>query len=284
MNKTNIGIIKLSKKNILIIYSIYFIIIIINIFPILWIFITAVKPKNEVFMYPPVFIPSKIIFGNFIKAFSSSGIALAFINSIVIAGGSIFLTIFISSYAAYGFSRFKFKFKNLLLIILIGSQMIPAVTNIIPLYIVVNKIGLYDTKLILILLYSAATIPFCTWIIKVYMDSIPRSIDESSLIDGASHRKTFFYILFPLLKPVIAATIVFVFVFCWNEFYLNFVLTATANARTIPVALFSFQSSYDINWNLLCAASILALLPIIIIFLTLQKQFIAGLTHGAIKG
>jgi ABC-type glycerol-3-phosphate transport system permease component len=116
------------------------------------------------------------------------------------------------------------------------------------------------------------------------MDTIPRSIDESSLIDGASHRKTFFYILFPLLKPVIAATVVFVFVFCWNEFYLDFVLTATSNARTIPVALFSFQSSYDIDWNLLCSASILALLPIVIIFLAMQKHFIAGLTHGAIKG
>ena len=266
------------------IYLIFLVILIVNMFPILWVLITSLKPKNEVFRFPPVFIPSEFMFENFIKAFNTSGIASAFLNSILIASGSIIVTILIASYAAYGFSRFSFRFKNVLLILLIGSQMIPAVTNIVPLYIAINRVGLYDTKTVLILLYSAATIPFCVWIIKGYLDSVPQSIDESASIDGASYIRIFFNIILPLLSPIVAANIVFIFVFSWNEFYLNFVLTSSEQARTIPVALFSFQSNYDINWNQLSAASILALLPIVILFLNMQKQFISGLTHGALKG
>ncbi len=170
------------------------------------------------------------------------------------------------------------------MMILLGTQMIPAVTNIIPLYVTMLRLHLLDSIIALFLVYSALNIPFSVWIIKSYFDSIPITLDEAAMIDGASRIYVIFRIIFPLSLPGIAAASLFVFIQCWNEFYLALVLTSTLKSRTIPLGLFTFQASYDIQWNLLCAASVVAMLPIIILFIILQENFVSGLTKGAFKG
>ena len=170
------------------------------------------------------------------------------------------------------------------MILLLGTQMIPAVTNIIPLYITMLRLRLLDTITALFLVYTAVNIPFSVWIIKAYIDSIPDSIDEAALIDGASRLRVLFWLIIPVSLPGIAAASLFTFIACWNEFYIALVLTSTMKSKTVPLGLFTFQASYDIQWNLLSAASIVALLPIIIFFIILQDKFISGLTRGAYKG
>lgn len=265
-------------------YFIFLIVILVTFIPILWIGITSIKRTIDVFVYPPVIIPENPAFDNYVKIFKLAEMRKTFLNSIIVALTTTSSVILLSSLAAYSFSRFAFKGKGIIMMILLGTQMIPAVTNIIPLYITMLRLHLLDSITALFLVYSALNIPFSVWIIKSYFDSIPTSLDEAAMIDGANRIYVIFRIIFPLSLPGIAAASLFVFIQCWNEFYLALVLTSTLKSRTIPLGLFTFQASYDIQWNLLCAASVVAMLPIIILFVILQENFVSGLTKGAFKG
>ena len=277
----------IMKKNIIsnsFICLMFCIIVITAVIPILWIASTSIKNTHEVFAYPPVLIPPKPAFQNYSQVFSISEISWAFGNSIIVAAITTVAVITLSSLASYGFSRFKFRAKSFFMLLLLGTQMIPAVTNIIPLYITMLRLRLLDTILSLCLVYSAMSIPFSIWIIKSYFDSISPDIDEAARIDGASRLYIVFRKRFPISIAGIASAAVFCFTACWNEFAIALVLSSTLKSRTIPLSLFTFQGSYDIQWNLLCAASIAAMIPVVLLFIALQDRFISGLTQGAVKG
>lgn len=266
------------------VYLIFIIVFVIALVPILWILITSIKRTIDIFAYPPIIIPKQPAFENYIKVFKLTEIGKNFSNSILVAILTTVAVISLSTLVAYGFSRFSFKRKALIMMLLLGTQMIPAVTNIIPLYITMLKLGLLDTITALFLVYTAVNIPFSVWIIKSYIDSIPDSMDEAAIIDGANRFCIIFKIIVPVALPGIAAASLFTFIACWNEFYLALVLTSTMRSKTIPLGLFNFQSSYDIQWNLLCAASMIAILPVMVFFIILQDKFVSGLTSGAYKG
>jgi ABC-type glycerol-3-phosphate transport system permease component len=265
-------------------YLLFIIVILVAFIPIIWIGITSIKRTIDVFVYPPVVIPINPAFDNYIKIFKLADIRKTFTNSIIVSLTTTASVILLSSLAAYSFSRFAFRGKGVIMMILLGTQMIPPVTNIIPLYITMLQLHLLDSITALFLVYSALNIPFSVWIIKSYFDSIPKTLDEAAMIDGASRIYIIYRIIFPLSLPGIAAASLFVFIQCWNEFYIALVLTLTLKSRTLPLGLFAFQASYDIQWNLLCAASVVAMLPIIILFIILQESFVSGLTKGAFKG
>jgi ABC-type glycerol-3-phosphate transport system permease component len=276
-----------NKENVLrniFTYFLFIAVVLAAFIPILWIIITSLKRTIDIFSYPPVIIPVRPAFENYLKIFKLAEMSRTFLNSIIVATSTTVSVILLSSLAAYGFSRFRFKEKGVLMLILLGTQMIPAVTNIIPLYITMLRLHLLDSLTALLLIYAALNIPFSVWILKSYLDSIPISIDEAAMIDGANRLYIIFRIIFPLCLPGIAAASLFVFIQCWNEFYLALVLTSTLKSRTIPLGLFTFQASYDIQWNLLSAASVVAMLPIILLFIILQESFVSGLTKGAFKG
>lgn len=266
------------------VYLMFIIVFVIALVPILWILITSIKRTIDIFAYPPIIIPKQPAFENYIKVFKLTEIGKNFSNSILVAILTTVAVISLSTLVAYGFSRFSFKRKALIMMLLLGTQMIPAVTNIIPLYITMLKLGLLDTITALFLVYTAVNIPFSVWIIKSYIDSIPDSMDEAAIIDGANRFCIIFKIIVPVALPGIAAASLFTFIACWNEFYLALVLTSTMRSKTIPLGLFNFQSSYDIQWNLLCAASMIAILPVMVLFIILQDKFVSGLTSGAYKG
>jgi ABC-type glycerol-3-phosphate transport system permease component len=264
-------------------YLLYLLVILLAFIPILWIAVTSIKRTVDVFVYPPVLVPRVAAFDNYVKVFQLSEMTGTFFNSIVVAVTTTIAVILVTSLTAYGFSRFRFRGKGAIMLVLLGTQMIPPVTNIIPLYITMLRLNLLDSITALCLVYSALNIPFCVWILKSYFDSIPTSFDEAAMIDGANRLYVLFRILFPVSLPGIAAAGLYVFIQCWNEFYLALVLTSTLKSRTIPLGLFSFQASYDIQWNLLCAASMVAMLPVIVLFIVLQESFVSGLTKGAFK-
>jgi len=275
------------EKNITLHFSVYIVfllIIVVFLTPLLWVVITSIKNTIDIFHYPPIIIPENFAFDNYIKVFQLTEIGKNFLNSIIVASATTLSVVLLATFVAYGFSRFNFRKKTFLMILLLCTQMIPAVTNIIPLYITMLKLRLLDTLTALFLVYSAVNLPFAVWIVKAYIDTIPVSMDEAALIDGSGRIRIIFRLIIPVAMPGIAAASLFTFIACWNEFYIALVLTSTMKSKTIPLGLFNFQASYDIQWNLLCAASIVALLPIIVFFIILQDKFISGLTTGAYKG
>jgi ABC-type glycerol-3-phosphate transport system permease component len=146
-----------------------------------------------------------------------------------------------------------------------------------------RELGLLDTLPALMLIYAAVNIPLSVWLLKTYFDTVPLSLDEAAAMDGCSRLRILFSIIAPVSLPGLAATALFSFIACWNEFYLALVLCSSVRSSTMPIGLFMFQSSYDIKWNLLGAASIVAMLPVIVLFIAFQEQFVAGLTKGAVK-
>ncbi len=249
----------------------------------MWIVSTSFKKTGDVYDYPPAWIPESPTIENYVNVLTYPNITRAFLNSIIVAAISTLLIILLASLAAYGFSRYLFKGKRVLMMVLIGTQMIPGVTNIIPIYIIAERVGLLDTITALFLVYAAVNIPFSVWLLKSYFDSIPRALEEAALLDGCTNLSALFRIVIPLSLPGLAASAMFSFVACWNEFYLALVITSSIKSRTLPLALYLFQSSYDIQWNLLGAASVVATIPVIIVFLLLQDKFVSGLSKGAIK-
>lgn len=251
--------------------------------PILWVVSTSFKEKGEVYDYPPAWIPRNPTVDNYVKIFTRLEIQQTFFNSTMVAIISTLLILALASLAAYGFSRFLFRGKQALMLAIIGTQMIPAVTNIIPIYVIANRLGLLDTLTALWLVYAAVSLPFSVWLLKSYFDSIPRDIDDAALIDGCTRLGTLFRIVLPVSWPGLVACALFSFVASWSEFYLALVLTSSIKSRTLPVALFLFQGTYDIQWNLLGAASVAAMIPVVIVFVALQNRLVSGLTAGALK-
>lgn len=249
----------------------------------MWIVSTSFKRTGDIYDYPPVWIPRQPTIQNYVEVLTFPNISHAFLNSIIVAIVSTLLIILLASLAAYGFSRYLFKSKRILMMVLIGTQMIPGVTNIIPIYLIASRLGLLDSLSALCLVYAAVNLPFSVWLLKSYFDSIPMAIEEAALTDGCTRIGALFRVLIPLSWPGLAASAMFSFIASWNEFYLALVITSSIKSRTLPLALYLFQSSYDIQWNLLGAASVAATIPIVIIFLLLQDKFVSGLSMGALK-
>ena len=193
-------------------YLLYLGVILLAFVPILWIAVTSIKRTVDIFAYPPVLLPRITAFDNYAKIFRLSEMTGTFLNSIVVAVTTTVAVILVASLTAYGFSRFRSRGKVAIMLILLGTQMIPPGTNIIPLYITMLRLDLLDTITALCLVYSALNIPFSVWILKSYFDSISVSFDEAAMIDGANRLYVLFRILFPVSLPGIAAASLYVFI------------------------------------------------------------------------
>lgn len=252
--------------------------------PILWVISTSFKPKQEIFSYPPQLIPSSPTLQNYLYVLRGTPLPQYFLNSLIVAVLTTILVLILSSFAAYGFSRYTFKGKYVVLIVIIGTQMIPGITNIIPLYLIMNRLHLLNTYLSLILIYSAMNIPFSIWILKGFFDSIPTSLDESALIDGCSRIKAFYKVILPLSAPGLSTVAIYTFVMSWNEFVLALVLISTQIKQTLPLGIYMFSNTYQVSYHSISAACLIAIIPIITLFILLQDYFVSGLTKGAVKG
>ncbi|MGB0589441.1 MAG: sugar ABC transporter permease [Myxococcota bacterium] len=206
------------------------------------------------------------------------------LNSAVIAVATTLLGILFATTAGYAFSRFRFPGREAGLMAFLVSQMFPGVMMMIPLYLLLEKLGLLDAPLGLILVYATTSIPFCVWMLKGYFDTIPRELEESALMDGASRFTIFWRIILPLSMPAVAVTALFSFMTAWNEFVLAFTFMSEPTAFTLPVAVNSYVGEKSIEWGKFAAASVLVSLPVMTLFYALQKHLTGGLTAGAVKG
>ncbi|SKA91148.1 carbohydrate ABC transporter membrane protein 2, CUT1 family [Caloramator quimbayensis] len=266
-------------------FSILFqlIIVAISILPIVWIFFSSFKTNGEI-LNSSLSLPKHWNFYGYINAFKISPLHKFYANSIIIAVTSTILNVFFVGMASYVIARFNFKFKKVILITLSLSLFLPMTSLIHPVYMTINKIGLYDTKAGLILVYTALGLPTTLFLLNSYFLSIPKDIEEAAYIDGAGFFRTFIQIIVPVARPGFATAAVLQFLLSWNEFLYAIVLTNSKENRTIPVALSYFTSQFSFNYTSLFAAIVMVSLPSIILFALMQEQVVSSLTAGSVKG
>ncbi len=251
--------------------------------PFFWMFSTSLKPLNEVNKYPPEWISVNMSFKPYSDMFFYLPFSTYTLNSLIVAFSSMILTLMIGGLAAFSFSRFQFAGKGIFLLIFLLSQMLPGASVIIPLFQLLQKVGLYDTYFGLILIHTAVLLPFVIWLLFGFFQTIPREIEDAALIDGCSRMEALRKVILPLALPGIGATALFAFLGSWNEFFFALILTSSDSTRTIPVGIGLFVGEYLDVWNQMAAAAVLFSLPPLILFMFTRKTFVKGLVAGAYK-
>lgn len=226
----------------------------------------------------------KITLQNFPKAFESSNLFLGMRNSVVIAVVSLILTVFFSSAASYEIARFPSKFNSLAYMLFLFSMAIPSIISTVPLYILMRKLGAVNTRWGMILLNTAFAMPFAVFLYTSFIKSMTRDMEEAAKIDGCSAAGCFFKVLFPIMKPVTSTVILLNAVTFWNEYGRAVFFLQKQSTYTMPLSISLFIQKYGADWELMAAASLVALVPVVTVFLAFQKYYIKGLAAGAVKG
>ena len=256
------------------------------LYPVLWVIKMALSPGQSFSMSPNP-LPTEVTLANFehILTMKQGIFWRQLANSLLISAITTVVGVVLACTAAYAFSRFRFPGRKLGMAGFLVTQMFPGVVMAIPLYILLDKLGLLNSLTGLVLVYSTSSLPFCVWTLKGYFDAaIPRDLEEAAVMDGASQWVIFTKIVLPLAKPAIVVTALFSFMTAWNEFILAATFLSDERAFTLPVMLQSFVGDYSTQWGYFAAGAILVSMPVMGLFFGLQKYLVGGLTAGAVKG
>ena len=251
--------------------------------PILWMVSTSIKIESETITIPPEWIPAHPTLESYVRLWKEYPFLTYFKNSIIISLGAVVISVLFSCLAGYGVTRFDFKGKNGFLSFVLMTQMFPSIMLLIPYYKVLDLYGLKDSLVGMMFVYISFTIPFCSWMMVGFFRTIPIELDEAAIIDGCSRWKAFYKIVLPMTLPGISSSAIYAFITAWNEYMFAQVLIISPELKTVPLGIAELNGFYKILWNDLMAASVIASLPLVILFIFLQKYFISGLTAGAVK-
>lgn len=275
------------RWSLLAIYLVY------TLLPILWLFLSTIQTQASLLTLPPRIIPSEVTLRNYVDVFQpaafgensgQSTFLLALRNSVVVSLGTTVVALVFGTLAAYAFARFNIPQKRTLLLIVLGSQLLPAVSLIIPLFRMFKYAELLDTLAALILAYSTFSIPFVVWIMAGYFQSVPIELEEAARIDGATRFQSFFRISLPLAAPGLGATAIFTLLNAWDEFFFALIFSSTYAAKTLPVAIAEFIGRHSVNWGMLVTGGFIASLPPIVLSLVFYRYIVSGLSAGGLKG
>jgi multiple sugar transport system permease protein len=253
------------------------------LFPLLWVLGLSLKTRLEVFADPPLFIwwPT---FENYIDVLSRSDFLLAFVNTLVVAGGAVTLSLGVGVPAAYAFARFPFTGRSFLFFALLVMRMLPPIAVLVPMYVLFSKLGLTTTRFSVVLAYATFALPLVVWILRGFFEDLPRELEESAWIDGAGRYRAFLSVVLPLAKPGMVAAGILCLQLAWNDFLFAAVLTNNAT-QTLPVKMMTFSAGDSgVDWGGLTASGMLVILPTIIFAFWAQRHLAAGLSSGAVKG
>ena len=253
------------------------------LFPYIYVICCSFKPGSEVIAVPPSFFIVNFSVENFSGLLERMDVFTFLFNSLSTALLSTIIASILGSLAAYAIQRSGAKLSILLVVLVLCLKMIPTSSIVVPIYELICNLGLYDTKIALILVYAAINMPFVMWTMLSFFEGIPSTLDEAAYIDGASSLQTFRKVILPICKPGLATAFIFTLFLAWNDFLVALLLTST-NAKTFTVGLAGFLSAYNLDLGPMCAGAFLFSFPVMIISLAVQKYIVQGMTAGAVKG
>lgn len=254
------------------------------VLPYVWMLVTSLKSPNELYVFPVRYWPAHPTLAGFAQLFESTPFARYMLNSSVVATGTCAIALTAATAASYALSRLPMRGKRVLLFVFLATQLFPAILLVIPLFVIMRSLHLLNTYGALILADAAFAVPFSTWLMTGFFNALPRELDEAATVDGCGRWQAFRYILLPLVAPGFAAAGTYIFLYSWNEFIYALTFTADVSSRTIPVGLQTFMGEFIIRWDLLMAGGVITAVPVIVMFMFVQRELIAGLTAGAVKG
>jgi len=265
-------------------YLILMVMAAVALFPILQVFTISLRPADRLLSTSLEIIPANATWENYTALFTERPFLLWLFNSSLVASVVTLTGVVLASTAGYAFSRFNFIGKKAGLLSLLVTQMFPATMLLLPMYIMLVKLGLINTYLGIVVMYSATALPFCIWQMKGYYDTIPTSLEEAGRIDGCNQLQTFYRIILPLAAPALVITALFSFMAAWTEYVVAAQVLQDTDLWTLPLGLKSFESNMGSEWGLYGAASIIVTIPVVILFLGLSRWLVSGLTLGSVKG
>ena len=251
--------------------------------PVLWMLSSSFKSNTEIFELPPRLLTDSFSFDAYIAIFTDPEKLRFFLNSYIVAGSVTLLTLFVAIQAAYAFSRFEFRGKRILNVMIVSVQAVPPITLLIPYFGLVVLLGLYNTYPGLIFTYMVFTLPYAIIMMTGYFNTLPRELDEAVRVDGAGSFTALWRVLVPISVPGIVSVGVYTFMIAWNEYLFALTLTRTVDMRTVPIGIQLLMGQHSYEWNEIMAMSILGSIPVLVLFLFFQRYFISGLTSGSVK-
>ena len=274
---------KTSRTNKAILSAAGALVAIIFLIPYIRMLTTSLTPKSELYSIPAEYLPSWFDFSNFITVWDSAPIASYIVNTLIIAGAATVLVLIVAVPAAYYLARFRFKSRNLILLLVLATQMFAPTSMVIGIYREFVALGLVNTYTSLILVNAAFNLAFSVWILTGFFSSIPAEVEEAAMLDGCSRMKVLRTITLPLALPGLLTAIIFTFIAAWNEFVVALTLTSSPAIRPLTVGITGFIGLYEVQWHYVFAVSLIAIIPVVILFISIEKWLVSGLTAGSIK-
>jgi multiple sugar transport system permease protein len=267
-----------------VIYSILLTLLVVFLFPFYWMAVTSIMTNREIYGLDFHWFPNKITFEHYKTAWIDRGVSHYFANSLIIATATTIVSTTISALGSYAICRFRFRGRKVFDKFILFTYLVPVIVLIIPFYLGLSSLQLYNTRIGLILACTCYSLPFSLWLLKGFFQEIPLAIEEAAMIDGASHLQAFFKVTLPLSIPGLIATALFSFILAWNDYLFALVIIDAETLKTLPLAISIAAADYEASDGQLMAMGVIAVLPALIIYVFLQRYFVSGLSSGAVKG
>ena len=250
--------------------------------PIIWVFLGSIKPEPDIMSANPW--PTRLTFEHYVAIWNKEGFLTALRNSLIVGIVVAIVTTLLAAPAAYSLSRFDYRGRDTFSLLILGTQTLPAVAILVPLVIIVRQLGLTNTLTALIFIHLALGLPIAVWMLKGYIDAIPRDLEEAAMVDGCGRFSAMVRIVLPLVRPALVAVGTFAFVLSWGEFVIALAIVSKADVRTLPLALQTLFDPYQFSWGQVMAGGVVIALPAVLLFFIFRKQLVGGLLAGGVKG
>jgi multiple sugar transport system permease protein len=252
--------------------------------PIYWVVASSFKTPGQLFTWPPTYLPHPLSLANYVEALVHRPLLTYIGNTLVVALAATPLSVMVAALAAFAVARYRFRGRGLVLFATLTVRMLPGLVVALPLFLIFRSLGLVDTRLGLILAYTAFNVPFNLWLLQGFFAEIPREIEEAAIVDGCSPWALFWQVMLPLVAPGLVAAAIFSLILAWNEYGFALILTYTPRSQTLPIALAGFVADRGVNFSAMMAGGTIALVPVLFFALFVQRYLVQGLTAGAVKG
>ena len=260
-------------------------VILLIVLPLVWMITTSIKPQSELFLIPPAFFPEEVTFEHYRRLLTETPFLTYLRNSVILAGGTTVLVIVVATLGAHSLVRFSYPGRETIAGAVLFTYLLPSVVLVIPLYFLMAALGLVNSLFSLVIAYTSFALPFALWLLRSFMSAIPPDLEAAAMVDGASRFRAFIDVILPQAAPGIISTALFTAILAWNEYLFALVLINSDASRPLTTGVMNMLvTSFNIEWSLLMAASVMMSVPLLVVFVFLQKYLTRGFGAGAVKG